>query len=1192
MDAHTATVRRFEVRAQPRGSHEPCKPACAPGPGTDRHWGMCGWAQTFVAARGARSARRLAFQLWACRRVPERTALRMARRMPLRFAATLMSQCMMGWLAAARKRQRKTRFLVDSTTTHSITCRMVFDGSIDGRSWRDNRAFRRQLQVDIAQALSHLHGEGLGLLSSVSSLLKPLMGEHRASQITVGWVEIDDFSVEVTYSASRDPFAVCPDRLAEAMGDLIQSSSLRGQWTVFAVSHKEISRTFVGIPRADAKLMRKVLRELWNDAFASKGRQAAATRRLYYSSCLLLAGAFRALQQGVKQAKQQQASCRRVLGRIMRQQRAVAFDSFRSAASHSRHIKCVCQRIIKRMRSSFAASAFMRFQECVARERGARRRLAAAMSCWRSKNLQAAFLCWMGHMREQNEMRRVEKQLAEKRKLEGAHEEEQEQRAAVESRLRQHANKAIMRMIVKHQSRGFHVFLAAVGASKRARRILSRILRRDQTLAFNAYREAVHRSQELWLACRNLILRRHRSFMAAVLNDFASAVAAAHDERSRIARTIARWKTPELSGFFTRWVEFVDRQQEIHRQAQEEGKRQRLAGEQQQLRDQRSAIEARLQQRTRQTLLRIMKHHLATAFAGLLSAVKLSKRRRGKACQVLARLRRMRLARSFRTLLKTVQFEREVRKSREAEMETMDKNTQGQPVWFTHGSGIALGVKDRIQKQAQRTLHRAHLTFAFRSFRRCINASIEFVRQARKRMYLSRGMRTWRYSITSRRWLNVALLRLRRRRLHMYWTLWQTCPEDRETADISPIALDECMGQENAAQQTLEAHFVKTQERLHKQCRLMITKMLSAHLARAFAAFVEGFTCLKKQRQVCKRLLCRMKNVLVASVFDMWSEDIQIARVRNQKERVLLRRLQGSALGRAFDCWLQHVEVQRWQEEETRKSEATEDEDLESHKLARQALEEEFMKMHARMEQQSRRAMTRMITRRLAVAFETFVAGLRRSNEEHQIMLRAVCRIQNSQISAAFEALVAYANQARDTKCKMCRIVRQWRRSSLDLAIDAWLQYVQDQHAKQKRADLNTLHDASCDVVAMRDDEAAMMRETRVEKVFSAAAAAAARRVIQSCVGLAWDCWVEMAERAHHKKQEGIELLCLAIDGWRKFLHESRSTRWSVLVRLCLSFDLLSLMRCAKQIMLQSSFHESSKTLHHVIVIAALPRVS
>ena len=129
-----------------------------------------------------------------------------------------------------------------------------------------------------------------------------------------------------------------------------------------------------------------------------------------------------------------------------------------------------------------------------------------------------------------------------------------------------------------------------------------------------------------------------------------------------------------------------------------------MSGEQQQLRDQRSAIEARLQQRTRQTLLRIMKHHLATAFAGLLTAVKLSKRRRGKACQVLARLRRMRLARSFRTLLKTVQFEREVRKSREAEMETMDKNTQGQPVWFTHGSGIALGVKDRIQKQAQHEL--------------------------------------------------------------------------------------------------------------------------------------------------------------------------------------------------------------------------------------------------------------------------------------------------------------------------------------------------------------------------------------------------------------------------------------------------------------------------------------------------------
>ena len=393
----------------------------------------------------------------------------------------------------------------------------------------------------------------------------------------------------------------------------------------------------------------------------------------------------------------------------------------------------------------------------------------------------------------------------------------------------------------------------------------------------------------------------------------------------------------------------------------------------------------------------------------------------------------------------------------------------------------------------------------------------------------------------------------------MYWTMWQTILEDEKPTDISSIAPDESIGKENAPWQALEAQIVKTQERLHKQCRLMITRMLDAHMTRAFAAFVEGVACLKKQRQVCNRLLCRMKNALVASVFEMWSEGVQIARVRSQKERVILQRLQGFALWRALDCWLQYVEVHRWQGEQTKKPEAAEDEDLESYKLAQQALEEEFMKMHARMEQQSRRAMTRMMIRQLAIAFETFIAGLRRVIEQRHIMLRAVRRIQNSQISAAFESLVNYANQARDMKCKMCRIVRKWRRSSLDLALDIWLQYVQDQHTKQEQADLNALHE-SCDsnVVAMRDDDVAMlreqtamMREQRVQKVFSAATA---RRSLKSCAGLAWERWVEVAEIAYHKKQEGTELLYLAIDRWRKFLHESRSSRWAVLVRLRSSF--------------------------------------
>ena len=988
-----------------------------------------------------------------------------------------MSQCMMAWLSVVRKNHRKTLFLVDSTTTHSIKCRLVFDGSIDGRSWRDARAFKHQLHADLSNALCHL--SGLRLLSSVSLsfLLSPKAGEHLATQIKVGRVDIDDFSVEVTYLASKDPFSVSPDRLVEEMNDLIQSKSLRGPWSVFAIEHTEVSRTFVGIPRADAKRMRKVLKELWNDAFTSKGRQAAAMKRLYYSSSLLLAGAFRALQQGVKQARQQQASGGRVLGRIMRQELTAAFDNFRNAASHSRYMKCTCQRIIKRMQSSFTASALMHFQECVARGKEARKQLAAVIGCWRMQGLQKGFLRWMEHVGEQHDKRRVEKHMSERRELEGAHLAAQERNTAVELRLRHYANKAIMRMMLKRQSQAFRRFVDAARASMKVRRVLLRILRRDQSVAFETYWEAVNRSQELWQACRKLILHRHRSFMAAALLNFASAVAAAKDERSRITQTIARWKSPEVAAFFAWWVVFVDHHREIRRKAQEESTRRYLLGEQQQLRDELTAVGDLLRQRTRQTLLRIMKHHLATAFTELVIAVELSKRRRGKASAVLLRLMRMRLACSFRTLAQNVEFRRELRMSKEEEILRKNKGAQGHPVWYKHGSGIALGVKDRIQKQAQRTLQRAHLKFAFRHFCASIDASVHFVRQARKRIALARVLTIWQHFAISRRrsarLLRRAVLGLRRRRLRMWWNCWQKLEENIDadlSGDLSAIALDKSMmGNENTGWQTLKTQCAKMQE-------MLIARMLNSHLAHAFAAFMEGCAGLKTQRlagyarnQKMRVVLRKLQGSALGKSLDSWLQCVHVARVQNQKMRVSIRRLKGSALGKALDCWLQYVEGQGRQEAQKGEAETAEDEDTSSLQFmgfqvlvlrrlcrlsqrARQALEVEFLKIHDRLEQQSRSGMTRMITRQLAVAFETLLEKTQHFKQQRHILeQRMLCCIQNSKISAAFEMLVAYVDRAKVMKCKMRCIVRKWRRSLIDMALDHWLQYVEDQRMLEQR---------------------------------------------------------------------------------------------------------------------------------------------
>jgi hypothetical protein len=75
---------------------------------------------------------------------------------------------------------------------------------------------------------------------------------------------------------------------------------------------------------------------------------------------------------------------------------------------------------------------------------------------------------------------------------------------------------------------------------------------------------------------------------------------------------------------------------------------------------------------------------------------------------------------------------------------------------------------------------------------------------------------------------------------------------------------------------------------------------------------------------------------------------------------------------------------------------------------------------------------------------------------------------------------------------------------------------------------------------------------------------------MKSCVVLAWERWVVMAEGAQHIKQERTEILCLVMERWRKILHESRSTRWTVLVRLREVCHLDCLISCAKQRLVKS----------------------
>ena len=477
---------------------------------------------------------RLSLLLWASWTCGNRRTECIVRRMPCRFHGMLLAQCLLGWCRFTGKRRRKSWYLVESTIVRSITCRLVFDGSIDGRAWKDTVGFRTQLEADISQALSHLSG-GLGFLQA-SSVFKPFTTDHMMARIKVGRIDIKDFSVEVTYCGSDPP----PDRLVEEMEFAIKKSSLRGQWTVFATEHHEIARTYVGIARADARKMRLVLKTLWNDAFTSRGRQAAAMKRLYYSSCLLVAGAFRALQQGSWQAKQHEISAGKMSTRRNRQQLAATFHAVRKAVTRTLQKSRIISRIVQRARSSALRAAFLSFSGSVINIKTIRMRISVSAGRCRKIQIHGAFSGWLGTVHEQHTLRKTELYLAENRQMELARLSVEQSNAAAVYRIRLQANRAIVRIMLGHQRMAMTAFKEAVIYAKTVRKVLARAHAAYTRMIFACFTDAVKRSQKVWAACRNVILRSRRLFIACCFQGFSCAVSDARQERSKIAAIITK----------------------------------------------------------------------------------------------------------------------------------------------------------------------------------------------------------------------------------------------------------------------------------------------------------------------------------------------------------------------------------------------------------------------------------------------------------------------------------------------------------------------------------------------------------------------------------------------------------------------------------------------------------------------------
>jgi len=198
---------------------------------------------------------------------------------------------------------------------------------------------------------------------------------------------------------------------------------------------------------------------------------------------------------------------------------------------------------------------------------------------------------------------------------------------------------------------------------------------------------------------------------------------------------------------------------------------------------------------------------------------------------VLSHLRQLQLYWGLQIWIHAAKSQRELQVSREAETLARKQSTGIQPVWFKQGTGITLGVKDRIQRQAQRTLQRSHLLFAFNAFAERVDVSMQFLSKTQDKLRMSQRatiVRRWQTCAKARsqwrRKLACNTLLIHRRTLQAYilalqaWagysgdsSCWLAAHDDIDrsmSTQFSTIAFDNSLNTEqHVAQHALHTLF-------------------------------------------------------------------------------------------------------------------------------------------------------------------------------------------------------------------------------------------------------------------------------------------------------------------------------------------------------------------------------------------------
>jgi hypothetical protein len=244
------------------------------------------------------------------------------------------------------------------------------------------------------------------------------------------------------------------------------------------------------------------------------------------------------------EAERRLATCKRTVQRMLHIQLAIAFDSFRDRLEEVRERRARCKQVVLRMLHTQLAAAFGCFADAVRLLTLHRNTVQKAIGRWRVPVLVHAWGVWVDAVDDSRAAADAESQQLARETLTAAA-AEREQRLRTEAADEREEHQALIR---RELGRRLDM----------CRKTIARMMHIQLANAFDTFFERVQDKRDRTQRCKRVVQRMMQRELVQAFERLVEATRQLRVQRSMIASTLARWKTPLLAWVFCEWSDFVD----------------------------------------------------------------------------------------------------------------------------------------------------------------------------------------------------------------------------------------------------------------------------------------------------------------------------------------------------------------------------------------------------------------------------------------------------------------------------------------------------------------------------------------------------------------------------------------------------------------------------------------------------------